>query len=216
MHQTMVPGRLSQHLGDLEHLLFLDAAGLFHLVGRPLGQHLLAHLVHAVDAVVDVLLVFPAVLEDVVQQAEQERDVGARADAHVLVGLGRGAGEARVDHDHLAAGFLGMQHVQHAHRVRLGRVGADVQRDLAVLHVVVRIGHGAIAPGVGNTGHRGGVADARLVVAVVAAPEADELAQQVGLLVVVLGRADPVHAVRPLALRSSSILAVISSAPCPS
>ena len=35
--------------------------------------------------------VFPAVLEDVVQQAEQERDVGARADAHVLVGLGRRA-----------------------------------------------------------------------------------------------------------------------------
>jgi hypothetical protein len=87
-------------------------------------------LVHAVDAVIDVLLVFPAVLEDVVQQAEQEGDVGARADAHVLVGLGRGAGEARVHHDHLAAGFLGMQHVQHADRVRLGGVGADVQRAL--------------------------------------------------------------------------------------
>jgi hypothetical protein len=45
----------------LQDLLFLDAAGLLDLVGRPLGQHVGAHLVHAVDAVVDVLLVFPAV-----------------------------------------------------------------------------------------------------------------------------------------------------------
>ena len=191
---------VGQHLGDLEHLFFLDAAGLFHLVGCPLGHDLVAHLFHAVDTVVDVLLVFPAVLEDVIDQAEQEGDVGARADAHVLVGLGGRAGETWVHHDHLAAGFLGVQHVQHAHRVSFGRVGADVQGDLAVLHVVVRIGHGAVAPGVRHTRHGGGVANARLVVAVVAAPEAHELAQQVGLFVVVLGRADEVHAVRAAGL----------------
>src|SRR5690606_28731330 len=46
------------------------------------------------------------------------------------------------------------------------------------------------------TGNRGGVTDARLVVAVVAAPETDELAHQVRLFVVVLGRTDPVHRVR--------------------
>ena len=64
-----------------------------------------------------------------------------------------------------------MQHVQHRHRVRLGGVAADVQRSLRVLHVVVRIGHRAVAPGVGHAGHRGAVADARLVVGVVAAPQ---------------------------------------------
>eukprot|EP00952_Eustigmatos_sp_NYUAD-ZCMA_P003377 14753-Eustigmatos_ZCMA.PRE.1 len=113
------------------HLRFGHAAHLFDLVRRPLGHHVGLDRLHAVDAVVDVLLVFPAVLEDVVQQAEQEGNVGARADAHVLVGLGRGAREARVDHDHLAAVLLGMQHVQHGDRVRLGGVGADVQRALA-------------------------------------------------------------------------------------
>ena len=184
-----------QHLGDLEHLVFLDAASLFDLVGGPLGQHFLTHLVHAIDTVVDVFFVFPAVFEDVVQQTKQERNVGAGTNAHVFVRLGGGAGEARVHHDHLAAGFLGMQHVQHAHRVGLGRVGANVQGDLAVLHVVVRVGHGAVAPGVGNAGHRGGVTDAGLVVAVVGAPEAHKLAQQVSLLVVVLGRPDEVDAV---------------------
>ena len=83
-----------------------------------------------------------------------------------------------------------MQHVQHRHRVRLGSVAADVQRRLGVLHVVVRVGHRAVAPGVGDAGDGGRVADAGLVVAVVRAPQADPLAQQVGLLVVVLGRAD--------------------------
>jgi len=116
MHHTMVLGLvLVQHLGHLEAPgpRSTPQASL-DLVGRPLGHDLVLDLVHAADTVVDVLLVFPAVLEDVVQHAEQERDVGARADAHVLVGLGRGAREAWVDHDHLAAVFLGMQHVQHA------------------------------------------------------------------------------------------------------
>ena len=57
---------LGHHLGDLEHLRLGHAADLLDLVRRPLGHHVLLDLVHAVDAVVDVLLVLPAVLEDVV------------------------------------------------------------------------------------------------------------------------------------------------------
>ena len=80
--------------------------------------------------------------------------------------------------------------------MRFGRIAADVHRRLGVLHVVVRIGHRAVAPRVRDARDGGGVADARLVVAVVGAPEAHELAQQVGLFVVVFGGANPVHAVR--------------------
>ena len=79
--------------------------------------------------------------------------------------------------------------------MRLGCVGADVHRDLAVLHVVVRVGHRAVTPSIRNTCHRGGVANTGLVVAVVGAKVADKLAQQIGLFVVVLGRANPVNAV---------------------
>ena len=185
-----------QHLGHTQHLLFFDAAGFFDGLGLPLGQDFLLDLLHAKHAVVDVLLVFPAVLEDVIQQAKQEGDVSARADAHKLVGSRRRARETGIHHDHLAAVFLGMQHVQHGDGMGLGGIGADVHRDLAVLHVVVRIGHGPIAPGIGHTGHRGGVTNTGLVVTVVGAPVADKLAQQIGLLVVVFGRADEVHAVR--------------------
>ena len=42
---------------------------------------------HAVDAVVDVFLVLPAVLEDVIDHAEEEGDVAARPDAHILLSL---------------------------------------------------------------------------------------------------------------------------------
>jgi hypothetical protein len=38
--------------------------------------------------------------------------------------------------------------------VRLGSIGADVQGRLAVLHVVVRVRHRAVAPGVGDAGGR--------------------------------------------------------------
>jgi hypothetical protein len=44
------------------------------------------------------------------------------------------------------------------------------------------------------------VADARLVVHVVGAEHGNELAQEVGLLVVVLGRADPEHRIGTLIL----------------
>jgi hypothetical protein len=97
---------LGHGLGHLQTGGFVDAADLQDLVGCPLGEHVLTHLVHAVDTVFDVLLVLPAVLEHVVQHAEQERNVGARADAHVLVGLGRRAREARISDDHLAARLL--------------------------------------------------------------------------------------------------------------
>ena len=177
-------------------MFFFDAASFFDFIGRPFGHDVGFDRIHAIDTVVDVLFVFPTILEDVVCQTEQKRNVRARADAHELIGLGGRAGETRVDHNHLAAVFLGMQHVQHADRMRLSSVRANVQRALAVLHVVVGVGHGTITPCVGHTGYCGGVANAGLVIAVVGAPKADEFAQQISLFVVVFGRAHKVHAVR--------------------
>ena len=175
------------HFCSHENARFRHTAGFFNLVGCPLGHDVFFDFLHTVNAVVDVLGVFPAVFEDVIQHAENERNVGTRTQTDEFVSSCSGAGKARVHHNHLAAGFFGVQHVQQADRVRFSSVRADVQRALAVLHVVVRIGHCTIAPGVGNASNSGGVANTRLVVAVVAAPEADPLAQQISLLVVVLG-----------------------------
>ena len=79
--------------------------------------------------------------------------------------------------------------------VRLGRVAADDEDGLGIVDVVVGVGHGAVAPCVGNPRHGGGVADPGLVVDVVGAPVARELAEEIGLFVAVLGRAEPVDAV---------------------
>src|SRR5439155_10590986 len=51
-------------------------------------------------------------------------------------------------------------------------------------------------PGVGHAGDRRRVTDARLIVGVVGAPEGGEFAQQVGLLIAVLGGAEPVDRIR--------------------
>ena len=85
--------------------------------------------------------------------------------------------------------------MQHGHRVRFGGVRADVEHALGVLHVVVGIGHRTIAPGVRDAGHRGRVADARLMVAIVGAPQGNPFAHQLRLLVVVLGGPDEVERV---------------------
>ncbi len=66
-----------QPCGHFDHLLGLDATGLFDLVKRPFGHHIFFDLVHAKDPVVDVFFVFPAVFEDDVQQAKQEGNVRA-------------------------------------------------------------------------------------------------------------------------------------------
>src|SRR4029079_7406578 len=88
-------------------------------------------------------------------------------------------------------------HVQHRYRMRFGRVTAHVYRALRVLHVVVGVRHRAVAPRIRDAGDGGRMADASLVVAVVAAEIRDELAQQVRLLVAMLRAADPEHGIGP-------------------
>src|SRR5262249_34113796 len=168
-----VLGHLLRHVA---HFRFLHAGHLLDFFRRPL-RDFLAHLVHAIYAVVDVLLVFPAVLEDVVQHAPQEGDVRAGAGTVVGVGLGRRPRPTRIAPDNLGAVLLGDQRVQHRHRMRFGRVAAEGHDAFGIQLIVVRVGHRAVATGVRDTGYGGGVADARLVVHVVGAEHGYELAE---------------------------------------
>ena len=63
------------------------------------------------------------------------------------------------------------------------------------MDVVVRVGHRPVAPGVGHAGDGGRMANSCLMVTVIGAPEGVEFAEEVGLLVAVLGRAQPVDRV---------------------
>ena len=64
---------------------------------------LLADVVHAVDALFDELLVFPAVLEDVPEHSVDDRNVGAGTQPHIFRGMRGGAGQARIDDDEVRA-----------------------------------------------------------------------------------------------------------------
>ena len=68
---------LGHGLGHPVGRRFIDPTGFEHGLRRPLGHDFSLDLVHAPDPVFDVLLVFPAVLEDVVHHPKQERNVSA-------------------------------------------------------------------------------------------------------------------------------------------
>ena len=184
-----------EHLGDALELRARNAGDALDLFRR-VFLDLLADVVHAVHALLDKLLVLPAVLEDVPEHPVDHRDVGARADAHVFGGVRRGTGHARVDDDHVRPlHLLAFKDMLQRHRMRLGGIAAHDDHGLGVADVGVAVGHRAVAPGVGYAGDGGGMADAGLVVGVVGAPERRELAIEIGALVGELGGAKPVHRV---------------------
>ena len=184
---------VSHRLGRSEHLVARYTGDPLGLLRRPLG-HFLADILHAVDPLTDELLVFPAVLEDVIEHAPDDADVGTGANLQVMVGVRGGARVARIDDDHRRIVFLlGLEDVLQRDRMGLGRVGADQQNRLGIVDIVVGVGHGAIPPGIGDAGDRGRVTYPRLVIDIVGAPHGGKLAEQVGLLVVELRRTQPEH-----------------------
>ena len=97
MHQIRRRGLLGrEHLGDALELRARHAGDALDLLRRPLLDFL-ADVVHAVDALLDEFLVFPAVLEDVPEHAVDHRNVGAGADAHIFGRVRRRARQARID-----------------------------------------------------------------------------------------------------------------------
>src|SRR6056297_1006850 len=109
----------------------------------------------------------------------------------------RRAGKARVANDEgRVVFFLGLQHMQQAYGMSLGGIAADNEDRLGIVDVVIAVGHGTVAPCIRNAGHGGRVTDARLMVHVVRAPISGELAEEIGLLVIVLGAAQPIDRIR--------------------
>ena len=83
----------------------------------------------------------------------------------------------------------------------LRRIAAHDDMRLGIADVVEAVGHRAVAPGIGYAGDGRRMADARLMVGVVGAPERAELAEQIGAFVGHLGRAEPIDGVRARLVR---------------
>src|SRR5262245_25549733 len=188
---------LGELLGDALELFTRHAADALDLLRRPLLD-LLAHVVHAVDTLLDELLVLPTVLEDVPQHAPQNGNVSPRPHTYVLGRVGGGARQARIDDDEISSvKLLAFEQMLQGDRMRFGGIAAEEDERLGVADVGVAVGHGAVAPRVGYAGDRRGVANARLVIGIVGAPERCELPEQIGALVGYFRRAKPIDRVRP-------------------
>ena len=152
---------------------------------------MLAHALEALGVGLDVLAVVQPLLDDHVHDRVEHRDVAAGLELqHVgRVALQRLA--ARVHHDERLAALGGLLEVGRGDRVVLGRVGADHDDHVGVHRRGERRGDRARADVLQQRRDRGGVAQPRAVVDVVGAEAgADQLLEQVGLLVRALGRAE--------------------------
>src|SRR5258707_1849826 len=77
----------------------------------------------------------------------------------------------------------------------LGRIAAHDDLGLGIANIIEAVGHRAVAPSVGYARNRRRMADTRLMVGVVGAPERAEFAEQIGAFIGHLGRPEPVDGI---------------------
>ena len=175
---------------DLADRVGVHAADLRGALGRVL-LHDLRELAVVRDPLGDELAVDPVVRDHLVQDPVVEGHVRAGLELAVDVGVVGDPLAPRVHHDQLRAAPLRLLEEARRHRVVRGRVRAGEDRDVGVDDVAVGRGHRARAHALEQRRHARRVAQPRAVVHVVRAePGADQLLEEVGLLVRALGRAE--------------------------
>ena len=80
--------------------------------------------------------------------------------------------------------------------MRLCWIAANQEDRLGVMDVIIAVGHGAIAPCVGHTGHRCRMTNPRLMINVIGSPIGRKFAEQICLFVAMFRTAQPINAVR--------------------
>ncbi|CUI77137.1 Uncharacterised protein [Achromobacter xylosoxidans] len=170
-------GRRADPVDGLAQLRGGDAGQRLDPLGRVVAQEV-RHRLPAVGVGGDEGRVGLAGLVQQVQQAVEQRQVGARPDRQVQVRLLGGGGAARVDHDQARAGLDPFHHAQVQDRMAIGHVGPDHQEQVGAVDVLVRAGRSVGAQrllvAAGGAGH----AQPRIRFNVVGADEA--LGQFVG------------------------------------
>jgi hypothetical protein len=193
--------RVREEVGGRLDILGRDARDLRDVLERVLGlHHDLLELVEVLGPLLDELLVLQVVLDDVLHEGVEERDVRARVEGQVDVGELRRRRETRVGRDDLRALLLGLHNPPANQGVLLECVGPDNEEDVRIGDVLDRLGHRTGAEGAGEADHGRGVAEAGAVVHVRGLHgHARELLHQVVLFVRDTGRGER-HALLSLVL----------------
>ena len=176
----------------------VDAADFGHLF-RGVVAHVLLQRREILGVGLDVLAVVEALLDDRVQHRVEHRDVARRLEAQHLGGIARHHLAARVHHEQFGAALRSLLEERGRNRMIFRGSCADDDDDLGIGRGGEGGGDRARADPLHQGGDRGGVAQARAVIDVVAAETgAHQLLEQVGLLVGALGRAEPGERALPI------------------
>ena len=139
----------------------------------------------------DILAVVKLLGDDGVHDRVQHRHIAAGPELQHMRRMAFQRLAARVHDDQRRAAFRRLLEIGGGDRVVLGRVGADDDQRIGIAGLVEGRGDGAGADAFQQRCDRGGVAEARAMVHIVGAePGADQLLEQVGLLVRPLGGAE--------------------------
>ncbi|CUI29459.1 Uncharacterised protein [Achromobacter ruhlandii] len=133
--------RRADPVGGLAQLRGGDAGQRLDPLGRVVAQEV-RHRLPAVGVRGDEGRIGLAGLMQQMQQAVEQRQVGARLDRQVQVRLLGGGGAARIDHDQAGAGLDPVHHAQVQDRMAVGHVGADHQEQVGAVDVLVRARRG--------------------------------------------------------------------------
>src|SRR5438270_19129 len=183
------PGR-TVHLHPLVHPRPYVVLALLRVPAREEAVELLGVGETRVDdhrrvrVVLDVLAEVQLVLEDVVDDPAEERDVATGADPDVLRGHRARAGEARVDVEDLCAALPRLEHPLETDRVVLGHVRAHDHDAVGVLEILLEVRRTASSERGPQTGDRGAMSYAGLVLDLDDAERGQQLLDQVVLFVV--------------------------------
>src|SRR5262249_4927309 len=151
-----------EHFGDALELRARNAGDFFYLLRGPFF-HFLAGVFKTVDALADELLVLPAILDDVVHDPVEHRNIGARPQTDIFSRVRSSACHPRIDDDDVRLFHLStLDQVLQRYWMGFGRVAAHDDLGLRIADVGVAVGHRAVAPGIGHTGDGCRMADTRL------------------------------------------------------
>ena len=145
---------------------------------------------------VDKFLVVEIFLDDHMGHGVQNRQVGAGGEAHVQVGDPGRQGLARVGHDdlHVLALLLPLVHQPEDDRMGLGHIGADDEKAVGMVDVVVGPHGLVLAEGRDIADRGGGHAQSGVAVDIVGAqPPLEQLVDEVAFLGIRLARAVEGH-----------------------
>ena len=178
--------RLADQCGGAAQVGHIDAAQTRHFARRVVGRQA-AQGLEAFGVSVDIGRVVVAVGQQQVQQAVEQRHIGAWGDGQVQVGQLAGVGAPWVDDDdrHLGPRRLGRFQATEQDRMRVGHVAAGDQQAVGLLDILVAAGRGVGTQAALVADHRRAHAQARVAVDVVGA---DQGAGQLVEGVVVLGQ----------------------------